>query len=85
MSECEIDKFRNKRWFLNGKIHREDGPAVVWADGSKFWFIDDKRHRDDGPAIEWPDGTKEWFLNNKEYTKDEFIILQFPKGITINE
>jgi len=85
MSECEIDKFRNKRWFLNGKIHREDGPAVVWADGSKFWFIDDKRHRDDGPAVVWSTGTKEWWLNGRKYIWDEFILLQFTRGKIINE
>ncbi len=28
-----------KEWFLNGKLHREDGPAVEWADGDKAWFL----------------------------------------------
>ena len=32
----------NKRWYLNGKIHREDGPAVERADGSKFWYLNGK-------------------------------------------
>jgi NADPH-dependent ferric siderophore reductase len=26
-------------WFLNGKLHREDGPAVEWADGSRSWWL----------------------------------------------
>jgi len=27
---------------LNGKLHREDGPAEEWADGTKYWFLNDK-------------------------------------------
>jgi len=41
-----------------GNLHREDGPAIEWADGSKEWWINEKLHREDGPAIEWADGTK---------------------------
>jgi hypothetical protein len=26
-------------WYLNGWRHREDGPAVEWADGSKEWWL----------------------------------------------
>jgi hypothetical protein len=33
----------DKSWFLNGKLHREDGPAVEWNDGTKFWYLNDKR------------------------------------------
>lgn len=29
-------------WFLNGKRHREDGPAAQLPDGSKHWFLDGK-------------------------------------------
>jgi hypothetical protein len=25
-------------WYRNGKVHREDGPAVVNSDGSKEWY-----------------------------------------------
>ena len=32
-----------KEWFLNGNLHREDGPAAEWANGTKFWYIDDKQ------------------------------------------
>lgn len=27
-----------KSWYLKGKQHREDGPAVEWADGRKEWY-----------------------------------------------
>ena len=29
-----------KKWYLNGDLHREDGPAVEWADGTKEWYIE---------------------------------------------
>ena len=28
-----------KHWYLNGKLHREDGPAIEYADGSKAWWL----------------------------------------------
>jgi len=51
-----------KEWFLNGKRHREDGPAHIERDGTKYWFLNGKLHREDGPAIERSDGTKQWWL-----------------------
>ena len=33
----------DKYWWLNGKLHREDGPAVEYADGSKFWYLKSER------------------------------------------
>ncbi len=49
-------------WALNGQIHREDGPAVEYPDGSKHWYLNDQLHREDGPAIERANGAKFWFL-----------------------
>jgi len=51
--------------------HREDGPAVEWADGkNKYWYLNGKLHREDGPAVEWSDGTKYWYLNGKLHRED---------------
>ena len=44
----------SKEWWLNGKRHREDGPAVEYCiNGSKEWWLNGKRHREDGPAVEY--------------------------------
>ena len=56
----------DKYWYLNDKLHREDGPAVECTDGSKWWYLNGKYHREDGPAIEYADGTKYWYLNGKQ-------------------
>jgi len=31
-----------KYWYLNDKLHREDGPARVWPNGTKEWWLDGK-------------------------------------------
>jgi len=73
MIEYTVKVYANgsKSWYLNGKCHREDGPAVEYANGSKFWYLNGKRHREDGPAVEYAGGYKSWYLNNKELTEQE--------------
>jgi hypothetical protein len=61
-----------KETWLNqdGKLHREDGPAIEYASGTKIWYLNGKYHREDGPAIEWASGNKKWFLNGKLHRED---------------
>jgi hypothetical protein len=35
----KIDESGTKRWYLNDKLHRTDGPAVEYANGSKLWYL----------------------------------------------
>ena len=73
MIEYTVKVYPNgdKFWWLNDKLHREDGPAYESANGNKFWYLNDKLHREDGPAMEWANGDKEWFLNDEEVTEEE--------------
>lgn len=57
-------------WELNGKLHREDGPAVEDTDGTKLWYINGERHREDGPACEYTNGDKFWWINGKLHRED---------------
>jgi hypothetical protein len=69
-----INRRGDKYWKLNGKYHREGGPAIESADGYKEWYIHGKLHRVDGPAIEYRDGRQSWYLDDKRYpTKDEWF------------
>ena len=61
----------SKHWYLNGKRHREDGPAVEYANGDKSWYLNGKYHREDGPAIEYGDGYKAYYINDKLLTEQE--------------
>ena len=40
--ECKTDKFGNKYWYLNGKLHREDGPAYESINGYHGWYFHGK-------------------------------------------
>jgi hypothetical protein len=62
-----------KEWTMNDKIHRTDGPAVVYTCGDKEWWVDDEVHRTDGPAIEYANGDEAWWLNNERFTFDEWL------------
>ena len=68
----EVRDNGDKCWYLNGNLHREDGPAAEFVDGTKEWFLNGNLHREDGPAIEWVDGTKSWYIDGKELTEAEF-------------
>jgi len=28
-----------REWRLDGKLHREDGPAIEWANGKRTWWL----------------------------------------------
>ena len=66
----EDDRYGNKYWYLNGELHREDGPAAEYADGNKYWYLNGELHREDGPAAEYADGDKLWWLNGKLHRED---------------
>ena len=71
MKEYTVKVYEDRtEWFLNGKYHREDGPAVEYANGSKVWYLNGKRHREDGPAIEYLGGHKVWYLHGKMHRED---------------
>ena len=79
-SNPKVNKFKFA-WSLNDKgpvkyrnnaglLHRENGPAVEYEDGTVCWYNNGKRHRIDGPAIEWPNGDKEWYVDDKRHRLD---------------
>jgi len=77
------DQKRFEMWFLNNKLHREDGPAYQeWYDNGQkryeSWILNKKYHREDGPAYQiwYKNGKKwreEWWLNNKKYSREEWV------------
>ena len=64
--------YSGKRWFMNGKLHRKDGPAVEWAGGTKQWYLNGILHRTDGPATQWHHGAIEWYLHGNWLPFDEW-------------
>jgi hypothetical protein len=75
MDNPEIDEDGSKSWYLDGRLHRTDGPAIENADGSKTWWLNGFLHRTDGAACEWSDGDLWWYLNGEKYKFDEWLEI----------
>ncbi len=82
-TEKHTDPDGTQKWYKDGKRHREDGPAIIYANGRQYWYKDGKRHREDGPAVIWPDGTQYWYINNKDITND-ITIWAKDRNIDLN-
>lgn len=65
----------SKRWYLDGQLHRDDGPAFESIDGTKMWFRQGKMHREDGPALIQPDGSEEFWLGGKNLSEKDFAEM----------
>jgi len=78
-SDVEInnlgDVFYTKPWI--DEYHREDGPAVEWADGGKFWYINGKCHKEHGPSSMYADGSNFWLING-EYHREDGPAAEYP-------
>jgi len=66
---CYIDITGAEVWVKDGEYHREDGPAIIWKNGTKIWRKNGNLHREDGPAIIYPNGVEEWWLNDQKLNK----------------
>ena len=61
---CKNEETERRCWWLNGKLHREDGPAVEWPNGNKEWWLNDKPY------------TLEEFLEKTPLSREEKIGLK---------
>jgi hypothetical protein len=68
-----VDDDGNRNWYVNGLLHRSDGPAVERANGSCEWWVNGQLHRSDGPAIEWANGGCEWWVNGQQLKFADWI------------
>ena len=73
--ECKISPDGSQYWHLNGVLHREDGPAIIYPDGTQYWYLNDKCHREDGPAVIYPDGIQAWYLNGERHREDGPAVI----------
>ena len=50
------------RWLDDERyVHRVDGPASVWDDGTQWWFRHGRAHFAYGPAILYASGSLAWY------------------------
>ena len=58
---AKITKYGLQEWFIDGKRHRDDGPAFIMSDYKEWWQYG-KLHRSNAPAIVWEQGNQQsWF------------------------
>jgi hypothetical protein len=67
------NKYGSKCRCQNNQLHRTNGPAVEFIDGTKAWYQNDLLHRTDGPAVEFIDGDKYWYINGVQYNFNEWL------------
>ena len=61
-------------WYFKGYlVHRLDGPAMEFANGSKWWFQNGLYHRLDGPAVEWSNGSVEYWIEGKILSEEQWL------------
>ncbi|CAB4122722.1 hypothetical protein UFOVP29_59 [uncultured Caudovirales phage] len=63
-----VDADGSQEWWVNGELHRLDGPAYISADGDQEWWVNNQLHRLDGPAVICADGSQEWYVNHQNIT-----------------
>jgi len=67
-------------YYLDGEIHRENGPAMIRKDGTVAWVKHGGFHRENGPAVTNSNGTAEYWLNDRHLTeaqwRTELLIRQ---------
>lgn len=61
-----VGRWQNvKIHFLDGRLHRKDGPAEEFVNGDKFWYYEGRLHREYGPACERLNRDKWWFFKGQ--------------------
>ena len=59
-----------------GDLHREEGPAVVGANGYKEYWIHGELHNEEGPAVVYPDGTVEYFIHGELHREEGPAVVR---------
>ena len=53
----------DRYWYVNGKRHREDGPACEYANGTRVWYLNGESY------------TEQDFLKKTKQPKEEPLVL----------
>lgn len=74
-----VRKYNNgsEFWFLDGNLHREDKPAVIYRSGTKYWYFYGKKHRVNGPAIIYNSSflNDKWIINDTSLSKEYYKLI----------
>ena len=62
-----------------GHLHRTDGPAAIYPDGTIEYWYRGQLHNPHGPAITTPHNGKIWFQNDRKHRLDGPAVI-WPDG-----
>jgi hypothetical protein len=76
-----------KEYYLNGELHRLDGPAIEYVNGDKEYWLNNVRIKKEDLSInKWPKctinglGNKEWMNEKGEYHREDGPAIEWPGG-----
>lgn len=74
------------QFFKDGKLHRDNGPAVIAPDGTLVWWHEGNPHREDGPAAIWYGDLNnvDYYLFGKKVAKQQIDEFQKKKKLQQN-
>lgn len=62
------------KYFKGMVFHRENGPAVIYPNGSQLWYVNGLMHREEGPAlVDKMTGYNEYYIDGAKYSEQEFL------------
>ena len=85
-------KIKNETYWLDGELHREDGPANIWYNDDKIsvesYYLNGEHHRDNGFARIWYNkegtiGESEYWIKGKLITDPLQVFVIETLGIEI--
>ena len=69
----EVDRLGTRRYYNSaGQLHRDEGAAVEYPDGTKHWYQNGVLHRVNGPAIDYGSEGGLWFIHGRRCSKKEY-------------
>jgi len=43
MIEYKVKAYNDREiWYLNGRLHRADGPAIKRSNGNEYWYLEEE-------------------------------------------
>lgn len=66
-------------WYVQGQLHRIDGPALDNGRGYQVWCLDGRNHRIGGPAVIMASGRREWYVHGRRHRIDGPAV-EYPQG-----
>jgi len=74
-----VRRDNNIKYYEDGLLHKEDGPAIEFGNGDKEWYFKGKLHRHNGPAKDYKFGFKAYYIHGRLHREDGPAVL-YPTG-----